>query len=211
MCSGDSAYICAPSGYSSYFWSTGDTSMCFYTPNAGNYYVTVTNSYQCTATSNRLDVSIYQPSPVTISVEGDTLSSYSAVSYQWFYNGQALQSDTSRIIIASQTGTYTVQITDTNGCHYFSSPTTVTGIDNISAAENLIVYPNPLSGDNWHIEAGNEWLGAQLQIFDVNGQIIYKGLLNNTTYQIPLHVSNGVYLLQVENESRSLCLKLIKL
>ncbi len=147
ICSGDSATYCAPSGYAVYAWNTGDNTACITTTLSGNYYVTVTDNGGCTATSNHVTLSNFTPSPVTISVNGDTLTSYSASAYQWYLNGQAISGATNATYVATQNGNYTVEITDSHGCTYTSSVTTVkvTGINNITPANAIKVYPNPLS------------------------------------------------------------------
>lgn len=211
MCSGDSATICALTPYPTYFWSTGDTTQCITTSYAGNYYVSVTDAFHCTAVSNTVNLSIYNPTPVTISVSGDTLTSYTAVSYQWYLNGQPIPGDTTNMIIATASGTYTVVVQDVHGCFYTSSPTIVSGINNVYLQDMLSVYPNPLQLGTWHIDINETLIGSLCEMYDAEGRIVYKGELKSTQNEISLNVASGVYLLRVIYANNVACLKLIKM
>ena len=212
ICPGDSTQICATAGLLSYSWSTGDTTACIETADAGNYYVTVNDGNGCTATSNQLTISVYTPLPVTISVDGDTLTSYSAVTYQWYLNGSPIANATSRIYIATSGGTYTLQVTDTNGCTETSAPEVISGINDLTGLAGINVYPNPNDGDTWHLTVGNNMLGAVLQIFDATGQIVFKSVISNqqSTISIP-STANGVYWLRIVSGQYYVNGKLVKM
>ena len=211
MCSGDSAQICATNSYPTYAWNTGDTSQCIITAYAGNYYVTITDNNHCTAVSNQVTVSNYTPTPVTISVNGDTLTSYSAITYQWYLNGQALPGDTTNTIIATQAGTYTVTIKDAHGCYYSSSPTHVTGINNVIMAKDISVYPNPLVSGSWHVDISEALIGSLCEVLDADGQVLYKGELKNRQNEVSLAVAKGVYVMRIAYANETLNIKLIKM
>ncbi len=161
MCYGDTAQICAPAGLTSYTWNTGDTTTCINTPNEGNYHVTVSENGNCSATSNQINISIYPQTPVTVSVSGDTLTAYSANSYQWFLNGLPITGATSSIYIAQSSGIYTLQITDTNGCIATSSPILITGITEELSEDSITISPNPSTG-NWQLKVSAALIGRYL-------------------------------------------------
>ncbi len=54
--------------------------------------------------------------PVITSAGADSLTSSSAVNFQWFYNGNMISGDTAQIISQIQNGIYSVITTDINGC-----------------------------------------------------------------------------------------------
>lgn len=132
ICQGASAVLSTSSPFSQYSWSGGQTSATISVSNSGNYSVTVTNASGCTATSN-FNLTV-QPNPIPV-IAGDpdfclgsssTLTVPSAyTSYQW-----STGSNTSSTNV-SLPGTYTVTVTDANGC---------TGIDN----QLIVVFNNPL-------------------------------------------------------------------
>jgi hypothetical protein len=111
ICPGSSLTLTASDG-SSYLWSNGDTTKSTTVP-AGNYSVTVDN-----CTSAMPVTVLYKPAPY-ISASGPTtfcpgfgidLTANDAASYAW-NTGAATQS-----IHVTDSGSYSVQVTDTDGC-----------------------------------------------------------------------------------------------
>jgi len=209
FCSGDSAQVCAPSGFASYLWNTGEITACIKAKLAGNYYVTVTDNSGCTAESNRIAISVYPLPPVAISVNGDTLSVYGAVTQQWYLNGSAINNATSNIYIATQGGSYTVAVTDTNGCTATSSAVIISGIDNVTEEDVVSVYPNPTQS-TWQLTVGNNLLGGTAEVYDANGRAVYYSLLTTSHSLIAPDVSKGVYLLRITSGKSSVVRKLVR-
>jgi hypothetical protein len=212
FCSGDSAHVCAPSGYTLYQWNTGESTSCIYAKNPGNYYVTVTDNGNCTAASNHVGLSIHPLPPVSISVRGDTLTAYNAIGYQWYYNGSPIQGANGHTLIATQPGDYQVAVTDSNGCTALSNPTNIVlGINDVSLSSGIQVYPNPLYTGHWNIEVRKDWVGAIYEIFDADGRLVYKNIIRDMKTEIGLNVANGVYMLRINSDQTSYTTKLIKL
>jgi acetyl esterase/lipase len=94
------------------------------------------------------------PYPVTpvIAVDGDTLSIASGdYTYQWYLEGQAINNATGSTYIITQSGTYTVEITNDAGCKTSSVATYAehvvvqpNGINENGVGVNI--YPNPTTG-----------------------------------------------------------------
>lgn len=107
----------------SYLWNTGDTTKVINITSPGDYKLTVTNNEGCSAVSNSINVKV-NPNPVAIiSPDGPTvfcdggmvkLLSSAASIYLWS-TGANTQS-----INVNKSGTYTVSITDQNGCKGFA-------------------------------------------------------------------------------------------
>jgi hypothetical protein len=212
MCVGDSTDICAPTGYASYLWNTGATTRCISTTLAGNYYLTVTDNGGCSATSNHLAINVRPQPPVSISVNGDSLLSYAAVTYQWYFNGVEIGGANSPLWVAGQSGFYTVQVTDTNGCTATSLPVnvTLTGMETVYKDE-LGIFPNPLQTGSWNLNCGAVWLGGEIEIFDNNGRLLYKAEIKDSRQEIDLVVAKGFYLARLVSKAKSKAVKLIKL
>ncbi len=205
FCPGDSTQICAPSGLTSYIWNTGATGSCIYAINAGNYYVTVTDANNCSAQSNQVAVSVHPLPSVSVSVNGDTLSAYNSLSYQWYLNGNQISSAQNNIYIATVTGSYQVQVTDSNGCKAMSNAIqiTVTGIAEI-VSEDFKVYPNPIETGKWNLECGSNLIGNTLEIFDASGRIVFKEEISNRKSEINFTAAKGIYYLRINSINKKL-------
>jgi len=111
---GQSTEFCAPTGYASYKWSSGETTRCITAKTAGTYAVTVTNARGCISVCSRI---LTVAPAVYCEIIGDTIIcpnstatlcavSVSGNSYFW-NNGQ-----TSQCIEINCEGTYSVTITN---------------------------------------------------------------------------------------------------
>ena len=113
ICSGNSTTLTA-SGANSYTWSTGATTPTLTTSTAGTYTCTFRNSYGCTSTQD-VTVTVFTAPIVSgtnaiCSGNSTTLTASGADSYTWS-NGATTPS-----ITVSESGTYTVTGTTSDGC-----------------------------------------------------------------------------------------------
>ncbi|MBI1805665.1 MAG: PKD domain-containing protein [Ignavibacteria bacterium] len=142
-------HVCDPGGsviltvnpsFASYAWSNGANTQSIIVTSSGQYCVTVTTAAGCTA-SVCIDVphtpgptaSISTPDPINFCTPPTpTINTtlYALVgtgySYQWQLNGVNIPSATSATYTATQTGSYTVIVTDANGCKDTSNVITIT-------------------------------------------------------------------------------------
>lgn len=121
ICSGTPAILNAGAGYAAYLWSNGVTTQTNSVTAAGIYTVIVTNASGCSATSAPDTVKTStKPVPV-ISASGSTSNvcpgqsvtldaGAGATAYLWS------TSATSRTIVVSTAGSYTVTVTNNAGC-----------------------------------------------------------------------------------------------
>ncbi len=131
-----------------YLWSTGDTTKSITVSTAGNYTVTITNSYGCKSTSDPTTVTYLSPAKPTISSDVSpanlcpgiivNLTSSPAKSYLWS------TADTTQGIVVNKGGIYSVTITDTNGCKTTSDITAVTYVSPVKPTISSDVSPNNL-------------------------------------------------------------------
>jgi len=135
FCEGDSVTLAAPAGLL-YLWSTGAVSQSIDVTQPGNYSVTVTNTSGCSATSAETAVTVNANPSVTITPNGPTtfceggsvtLTAPAGLSYLWS-TGAISQS-----IDVTQSGNYSVTVTNTSGCSATSAATAVTVDANPSA------------------------------------------------------------------------------
>ena len=225
ICSGDSAYICAPSGYTSYHWNNNisDNSPCIYDQYAGNVYVTVTDQNGCTVESNHIGIHVYPNPPISIGSDstGDTICVHiydaNCVHIKWYLN-DSLISDTGFCIIVSAPGHYTFDLNFDScgpcGAGIILDPYQMdwyyTGILDLKQ-ESISIYPNPLSVGNYQVTVGNSLIGAEMEVFDSEGKIVHRSKINNLKSEIEMNVSPGIYLLHIHSQQYSVVRKLVKL
>jgi hypothetical protein len=115
FCSGDSVILTASSGLS-YVWWNGETTQSIVVKIGGMYAVIVTTDCGV-VTSDPVNVTVYPSPPVpTITQYDSLLISGSSTYNQWYFNGTLLPGDTGQNLVATQLGTYSVVVTDSNGC-----------------------------------------------------------------------------------------------
>ncbi|HLP53334.1 MAG TPA: kelch repeat-containing protein [Chitinophagales bacterium] len=213
ICRGENVEICAPAGYTTYVWNIGYGGTCRTVSQTGNYYLVVTDSNNCTAISNRIAVRVQAPSDsFYIYRSGDTLFSYDGIrGGQWYRNGEPIDGAYGDFYVANEHGNYTIGLPAGNtGCPPTSTWVVVSGISDLTG-DGVEVFPNPNYTGKWTLKVSSEWIGSKLKIVDVTGRIVtYFTVLNNNT-EVYFEGARGLYLLSLQNETKSGTIKLAKL
>ncbi|WKZ77198.1 MAG: T9SS type A sorting domain-containing protein [Candidatus Kapaibacterium sp.] len=125
FCEGGSVTLTAPSGFSAYLWSTGETTQQIEVTKAGEYSVTVSDGNGCTGTSTVVDVFVNpKPTPILTVIGQSTICSGDSVevrapagyvSYTW-RSTSGENYGTGRSIWVTQSDTVYVEVVDANGC-----------------------------------------------------------------------------------------------
>lgn len=132
-------------------------------------------SDQGCADSVTLDVEVFaSPPKPTITANGGLFEAPAGFTYQWFLNGDPLVGETGQTLNANQDGSYTVEVTNNNGCSTLSDPFVYTSIAALPVDGSLNVYPVPA-----HQQVTIEWQDASLgelhlQVVNTLGQIVYQ-------------------------------------
>ncbi|PZF71380.1 T9SS type A sorting domain-containing protein [Taibaiella soli] len=176
---------------------SGATNANYMTHLAGVYELIVAAGPNCIDTSASVNV-VVMPLPVpVISYNNGTFSvdqHYS--SYQWKLSGNAISGATDSTYTPPQKGTYSVTVTNANGCTGTSAKTTIntTGVEEISGADAIAVYPNPTSGII-QLQAKAPLI---ISVFNSEGKILLKG---ENGLQIDLSMlPAGLYWLRLANK-----------
>ena len=144
------------------------------------------------------------PAIPVITAGGNTLTSTSGLTYQWYFNGDAIATATNQTHVASQNGYYTVRVTDVNGCSYsYSSqyPFGIsTGISGYEEKNNFNLFPNPSTG-LIYFEGTPNGINYEITLQDAFGKEIYKsknvsvidlGEFNSGIYFVTIMAENGL-------------------
>jgi hypothetical protein len=130
-------------------------------------------------------------------------SSPAGASYQWFINGIAQSSITgsSYAVDAYHLGTYTVRVTDVNGCVSTTAGVTFTALP----TSQLFIYPNPTSG-NYYVTYYMPQVNSPVTItlIDMMGRRIVERHETTTAPYTRFDFSNaklaaGVYIIEFRN------------
>lgn len=126
ICENNTVTLVMPSGYTNYVWNTGETTNTIVVDEAGDYFGSATNSAGCSNITSTITVTVNpQPQPV-ITPQGPVTVCYGETivldagdlgyqEYSWFRNLNPI-SINSQFAPIGQSGSYTVEVIDTNGC-----------------------------------------------------------------------------------------------
>lgn len=115
FCSGDTLQLTAQGG-ATFLWNNNATTESIQITEGGTYSVTVTSQYGCsttiskTITKNNLPIPVITGNGTICEGQNGTLTASGGVTYAWSNNVSTA------VIHPSSAGTYTVTVTDANGC-----------------------------------------------------------------------------------------------
>ena len=145
------------------------------------FYVTQTDS-GCQSPASSVVITVNpKPAKPSITVNGNILSTDPGFSYQWFFEGDTIPGATAQTYKATQSGVYSVSITDINGCSAMSDPVEVSGIgiNEVDAGIGIDLYPNPNEG-KFTLEIKTRAIqDMELMITNVIGQEVFFEKLSN--------------------------------
>ncbi|TXB66808.1 S8 family serine peptidase [Vicingus serpentipes] len=203
ICDGDSAQINA-GVYSSYLWSTGDTTSSIYLDSTNSIYTEVINESGCRSWSDTINVT-WHPLPIKpfINVVGnDTLIYATNLDLQWYYNTDSLVGENDTILVAQSNGDYFLQVSDSFGCKSNSDTINVIilTVQQQNSASGVKLYPNPTQGI-FKAEIKDLTIKS-LILIDIQGRELYtEQVSNQSVINLDLsHLPNGIYYLKILKE-----------
>jgi hypothetical protein len=171
---------------------------------AGTYTVVVHDGFGCSATNTYVVSQPANPVIVNGTVGNSTGSNNGSINitvtggvgaYTYLWSNNATTEDVS----ALSPGIYSVVVTDASGCSASSTfvISNSAGIATYDALnDQVLVYPNP-ANDYVTIEIDGFRID-KVEIYDVLGQIAFKGEFNNSKVEINTATLNqGVYFIKV--------------
>jgi hypothetical protein len=210
FCEGDSTVLEAPEGYQRYRWTTGDTTRRIVVRRAGSYAVEVVSAAGCRGSSEPVSIRVH-PLPPKPGIErrGDTLlCTVEEAAYRWYYNGQPIIGATPRSFVARLSGSYAVEIVDSNGCRNLSDPLEVT-VGILESWGQLSPCAPSLAEEVLWVELPEvRSKVARLLLSDVVGRTVavYELRPGDRAVALRLHgVAAGFYLLRLEGQPMWRC------
>ncbi|CAN5467329.1 hypothetical protein BH11BAC1_BH11BAC1_13560 [soil metagenome] len=197
ICPGASTTLTAAAGFSAYHWSTNATTSGITVNNAGNYSVSVTDANGCTGSDNVTVFSGINYNPV-FSVdttngfcEGTSFILFADDSLQQPINSYSWSTGgTSSSITVSASNTYSVTLTDANGCtssesiqlqmHPAAPAINISGNTNVCAGSTVMLCAS-FTGNNSGPYTFNWNNGAFIDSCINVGGGVYQLVLTNST------------------------------
>lgn len=181
----------------------GATSSGYTAGTPGNYSVIVDNG-SCSQLLAGTTVSS-APVPVIGFNPPSQLFAGSFAAYQWYLNGVAIPGATSSVLNITGDGSYTLKVTDVNGCSVTSQEYLVktTGAPAITTAGDIRIYPNPATSV-LYIDAP---VKVNVSLMSIDGKILaeQKQASSINIGKLP----KGMYMVLIYNEN-DLLLKALK-
>jgi hypothetical protein len=143
------------------------------------------------------------PPQPTITTSGNDLTTATATTYQWYYNGSLISGATSQNYTPTQSGIYVVRTTDANGCvnvysqgFAFSIATEIEELE----GKTISIYPNPSTGiidiDLNYKNVTN----LMVVVYDTFGKEVFTS--ENSSRLDLTQLANGVYALSVSLDNK---------
>ena len=137
------------------------------------------------------------PVPVITAVNNLLSCSVAGASYQWYKNNVLIAGANQQTYQARSNDSYTVFVTDVNGCSNTSQPYIVTGITG-----GVLVYPNP-AGSKVYVSSYTIAGKANVKIYSVTGALVLDKQLNDISVVNEISLSNlaaGMYEIKIVTE-----------
>jgi len=127
------------------------------------------------------------------------------IKFQWYKNGQAITTHGNGIYYTDPDGLL--------GSYYLRAYTSETNyIESCpidfpihTRGTSLSVYPSPVNQGEYVTvesnEVGESYIGAQIDLYDMNGRKVYTTRATAPKVQIPMSVATGVYMVQILHQS----------
>lgn len=168
------------------------------------YTLQVTDNLTGQIVSTQTQVIVMAPSTAQISMLIPGTLGINALgaghTYQWYVNGNPIAGQTTPYYTPIFEGNYSLLITSPNGCSFMTNPyyfLPTASQESVESNPETSIYPNPNSGFIT-VRIPEVDLGAAFKIYDLKGQIVMNGLLNEAQTQFDLnHLANGTYLFEI--------------
>lgn len=189
FCDGGSVELRGPAGQAGYLWSTGETTQNITVTTSGTYGLTVTSVFNCTNSSS-ITVTVW-PLPIANAGNDTTISKgYTAqlngsggADYEWTptesLSNASIANPVAKPLV---TTTYTLLVTDANGCQDSDEVTVFVNEDYLVQATNTLTPNGDGKNDFWYIINIETYPDVEVLIFDRWGTEVYTSKAYNNDW-----------------------------
>lgn len=212
VCAGDSVMISGPDFMYRYHWNTGLEQRDIWTGGGDTLVLTVETPQGCKGTSDTLIVSPL-PLPVAgITVDGLTLTSTAAASFQWFLDNAPIATADSQVWEAEANGYYFVQVTDSMGCSAHSDTVLISTVGIAEAGVGMLrLWPVPVKDRLYLSGLAGEREILRFMVLDASGRKVAQGQLWPGEASVAVgDLASGPYLLRLDRRADARSLRFIK-
>ncbi len=182
-------------------WSTGETTPSITATIPGDYTVTQTLNGCSSAPGSGTAVPLALPPVPVITQIGESLESSPAEFYQWFIDLSPIPEANGQTYTPIINGSYTVEVTDGNGCSQTSSAFLVLWVSTaeFEISNAIHLFPNP-SAEFYTVTSPQYMTFNQIDVFDATGRLIESCVLPDLTSKQQFDstcLSIGTYIISV--------------
>ncbi|MCU0434908.1 MAG: gliding motility-associated C-terminal domain-containing protein [Bacteroidia bacterium] len=191
LCAGDSITLSVPlTATNTYSWSTSAITNSIVVNTAATYSVTVTDTNTGCQNSDSVEVNVI-PSPVAYAGLDQSVSSGETIQllgsggslYNWSpSNGLSNINIASPLATVPFTITYTLTVTDLNGCSDTDAVTITLLSDFNLVVANLMTPNGDGFNDVWNVIGIDQYPGNRVTIYNRNGMLVYETENYNNTW-----------------------------
>ncbi|UKB81917.1 T9SS type B sorting domain-containing protein [Chryseobacterium sp. MEBOG06] len=200
FCQGKSVILDAGSGFKSYLWNTGATTQTITVSVPGTYSVKVTNNFGCENSSSTQVTYSLLAHIVSINITNNTATVILSASGNYEYSLDNATWQDSNIFTNLTMGEYTVYVRTKSGCYIGQKNFSIFNIPNA-------ISPNGDGvNDTWKISGLENYPGTEVYLYDRQGVIIYKEIINKKPFQWdgkydsqPVATGNYWYIIKVSD------------
>jgi hypothetical protein len=184
---------------------------------SGQYQAQVSNNYNCTSVSSSLNLAFSTPLSPLLSYANGILKSSGGNNMQWYFNGKAITGANEATYFPTESGTYSIKLTDINGCPASSENFSISILANeeVNPFIQITAYPNPTNNEIF-LGLPDSILPRKsllVQLWNNVGQLVKTINYASLSKQIALDVSNvanGNYLISFPEISNQTGIKFVK-
>lgn len=196
ICAGESVQLTgSATDADSFSWSTGETTSTITVSPSSTTSYTFSAQNNCGTVSEDVQVLVNPlPAQPVVFVTGSELASTAGSTYQWYLNGTPVSNATDQTYSPLETGNYTVEVFDGNGCSSLSEPYNWITVGISQRNFELRVYPNPFHNQLLIVSDAEI---TSIKVVDVSGRILFHSSISTNRMQFDTETwANGVYYLR---------------